>query len=79
MVCLVLTSSYRLSLTVLDILGILEGELRQTGVQLWLAGVPSAAREQLDQDELATTLGQDRIWHTVTDAVDRFNAHATTG
>jgi hypothetical protein len=57
---------------VLDILGILEGELRRTGVPLWLAGVPSAARPQLNQDELATTLGPDRIWHTVTDAVDHF-------
>jgi sulfate permease, SulP family len=73
-VCLVLTSSYRLGLPVLDVLATLEEELRRNGTELWLARVPSAARPQLDTDALAAKLGRDRIWPTVGAAADHFTA-----
>jgi sulfate permease, SulP family len=73
-VCLVLSNSYRLSLPVLDTLGVLEEQLRRSGVELWLAAVPSQARPQLAQDQLATTLGPDRILPSANVAADSFAA-----
>lgn len=73
-VCLVLSNSYRLSLPVLDTLGILEKELGRSGVELWLAAVPSQAQGQLEQDQLATTLGPDRILPSAVAAADSFAA-----
>ena len=75
-VCLVLSNSYRLSLPVLDTLGVLEEQLRRSGVELWLVAVPSQARPQLAQDQLATTLGPDRILPSARVAADSFaSAH----
>jgi MFS superfamily sulfate permease-like transporter len=73
-VCLVLSNSYRLSLPVLDTLGELEEQLRRSGVELWLAAVPSQARPQLAQDQLATMLGPDRIMPSPRVAADSFAA-----
>jgi SulP family sulfate permease len=73
-VCLVLSNSYRLSLPVLDTLGVLEEQLRRSGVELWLAAVPSQARPQLAQDQLAATLGPDRILPSPRMAADSFAA-----
>jgi MFS superfamily sulfate permease-like transporter len=71
-VCLTLGNSYRLSPPVLEVLGILESELRRSGAELWLTGVTSMARPQLEQDELSKTLGSGRIWPTIGSAVDRY-------
>ena len=60
-VCLVLSNSYRLGVPVLDTLGVLQQDLHRSGVELWLAGVPSTARAQLEQDNLAKTIGPGRI------------------
>ena len=76
-VCLVLSNSYRLSVPVLETLGVLEAELRRSGVELWLAAVPSQARPQLEQDQLAKTLGPDRIWPSASVAADSFSAHGS--
>ena len=76
-VCLVLSSSYRLSLPVLDTLSVLEEELSRSGVELWLAAVPRLARQQLEQDQLARTLGPDRILPSVNAASDSFASRQT--
>jgi hypothetical protein len=57
---------------------VLEGELLRSGIELWLAGVPSMARPAFDQDELARTLGPDRFWRTAALAADRFTARAAS-
>jgi MFS superfamily sulfate permease-like transporter len=71
-VCLVLSSSYHLGLPVLDALGVLQQDLHRSGVELWLAGVPSPARPQLNADDLAKTLGPGRIWPSAAGAADGF-------
>lgn len=68
-VLLVLTASYRLSLPVLDVLGKLVTELEQLGARVWLVGVPSSARAELQADELWTRLGPSRMVHTIDDAL----------
>jgi SulP family sulfate permease len=60
-VCLVLTASFRLSLPVLDSLGELDKQLARLSCELWLVGVPSSARAELERDELSTRLGPGRI------------------
>jgi sulfate permease, SulP family len=75
-VCLVLSNSYHLGLPVLEALGVLHDELHRSGVELWLAAVPSQARPQLEQDQLAKTLGPGRIWPTAAAATEGFAAHS---
>jgi high affinity sulfate transporter 1 len=65
---LVLWSSYRLGVPVLDSLSQLREQLERMHCELWLVGVPSTARTQLDEDELATALGPSRIISVVEDA-----------
>jgi sulfate permease, SulP family len=67
--CLVLTASYRLSLTVLDVIGELDDDLARHGNELWLVGVPSTARAQLDADPLASRLADGRLWPSVAAAM----------
>ena len=74
-VCLVLSNSYRLSLPVLETLGVLEEQLGRSSRELWLAGVPSQARPELDSDQLAKALGPDRIFSSVPAAADYFAGH----
>jgi SulP family sulfate permease len=74
-VCLVLSNSYHLGLPVLETLGVLHDELHRSGVELWLAAVPSQARPHLEQDKLATTLGPGRIWPSAAAATEGFAAH----
>ena len=71
-VCLVLNSSFHLGLPVLDALTDLYDNLRRRDIDLWLAEVPTAAREQLDQDALAARLGADQIWASVEAATTHF-------
>jgi SulP family sulfate permease len=76
-VCLVLSNSYHLGLPVLEALAVLHGELHRSGVELWLAAVPSKARPQLEQDQLAKTLGPGGIWLSVAAAAENFAAHSS--
>ncbi|MCW2521994.1 MAG: sulfate transporter [Frankiales bacterium] len=70
-VCLVLTASFRLSLPVLDSLGELDKQLSRLSCELWLVGVPSSARAELERDELSARLGPERIVRSMDDAVSR--------
>ncbi|SOD72472.1 high affinity sulphate transporter 1 [Jatrophihabitans sp. GAS493] len=66
---LVLTASFRLSLPVLDSLGALHSQLQRSGCQLWLVGVPSSARAELQADDLYAAVGPDHVVHLIGDAV----------
>ena len=77
--CLSLRASYRFDLPVLDSLGELDDDLQRYDVELWLVGVPSVSRPQLDRDPLATRLGEHRIWHTVRGAVEYYESTSSMG
>ncbi len=68
-VLLVLTASFELGLPVLDTLGELEKQLRNEGITLYVVGVPSGARRQLERVELYAALGPDRVVRTVDQAL----------
>lgn len=70
-VLLVLTSSFRLSLPVLDSLGLLEKQLRQAGLQLWLVGVPSNARQELEREDIYTQLGAAHVVRSADEGLPR--------
>jgi high affinity sulfate transporter 1 len=78
-VCLSLRASYRFELPVLDSLSELDDDLDRYDVELWLVGVPSVSRPQLDRDPLAKRLGEQRIWHTVRGAAEHYEATRPTG
>jgi SulP family sulfate permease len=77
--CLSLRASYRFDLPVLDSLGELDEDLQRYDVELWLVGVPSISRPQLDRDPLATRLGEHRIWHTVRGAAEYYEGTTPMG
>ncbi len=68
-VCLVLTASFRLSLQVLDTLGELHKQLSRSSHELWLVGVPSSARVELERDELFEAVGHGHVVRTETEAL----------
>jgi hypothetical protein len=68
-VCLVLNASFRLSVSVLDSLAERDKQLHRSGGQLWLVGLPAAARADLSRDPSAATFGADRVVRTVDEAL----------
>lgn len=73
-VVLDLSSSFRLSLPTLDTLTELHQELRQRGVELWLARVRSTAMAELNASGLADQLGLTSPPTTLEDAVQAYTS-----
>lgn len=73
-VVLDLSSSFRLSLPIIDTLTELDDELHQRGVELWLARVRSTATAELQASGLADRLGPTHLHTTLEDAAQAYTS-----
>lgn len=65
--------SYRLDLSVADILFELVRDLEGDGVGLWFAEVGTDLRRDLDRTGLSDRVGSDHVFHSIADAVEAFS------